>query len=53
VPYMPQQQAWQPQQQVRQPQPQLQPRQYQAPAIPSYATPWDRYAAMRYPYSPR
>jgi|GEM_PF-2251611 hypothetical protein len=51
VPYMPQEQPWQPQQQAWQPQPQ--PRQYQAPAIPSYATPWGRYAAMRVPFPPR
>ena len=37
VPYMPQQQAWQPQQQ----------------AIPSYATPWERFAALRVPLPPR
>jgi hypothetical protein len=52
VPYMPQQQPWQPQaQQAWQPQPQPQPqvRQYQPPAIPSYATPWERFAAFRVP----
>jgi hypothetical protein len=50
IPYMPQQypqqvaqqQAWQP---AAPPPPPL----VQAPAIPSYATPWDRYAAMRVP----
>jgi len=51
VPYMPQQQAWQPQQPVRQPQAQV--RQYQQPAIPSYATPWERFAAWRVPLPPR
>jgi len=51
VPYMPQQQAWQPQQQAWQPQQPV--RQYQAPAIPSYATPWERFASLRVPYPPR
>jgi hypothetical protein len=40
VPYMPQQQPWQPQ---------VQPQQ----AIPSYATPWERFAALRVPIPPR
>lgn len=65
VPYMPQQQAWQPQQQTWQPrqqtwqaqqqawQPQPPVRQYQPPAIPSYATPWERYMALRVPFPPR
>jgi len=51
VPYMPQQQAWQPQPQARpQYQPPYQPQyQPQPPAIPSYAMPWERFAALRVP----
>jgi len=48
---MPQQQAWQPQPQARpQYQPPYQPQyQPQPPAIPSYAMPWERFAALRVP----
>jgi hypothetical protein len=53
IPYMP---AQQPRQQAFQPsyQPQYQPRpQPPQQAIPSYATPWERYAALRIPMAQR
>lgn len=57
IPYMPQQMpqaAPVAQYQPQQYQPQWQPVvQRQQQAIPSYATPWERYAALRVPYFPR
>jgi hypothetical protein len=57
IPYMPQQlpqEAWQPPRQAYQPvyQPSYQPVVQRQP-LPSYAVPWERYAAMRGPFAYR